>query len=217
MHYWDIKRVIRRIIIWIFIVLCLIPISIFGHLSIQSNSELVSTAIQEIAVEMIDTLHIAAGSHISLNSFGEFEKQNQLIRNNFLILFKKHDIELYLSPDSMEDGLELQIMVQNLSVRYGNPFRKRFLGTRWISRHIQIKLMILAIRKKTQKIVYIEEKMKEKKDEVPYNLLKTIQKEGEMIQCFEYIEKGGIQKWLEPILAIGAAIGIGCLFYFIRS
>lgn len=217
MCYWDINRLFNRYMFGVFLWLFLIPNVILSEPMVASNDDLVSLAIKEMAQEIIDTLQIEQDSQVSININEEVSPRTQFIFKHFCMPFKHRSIELYLSPDSMDDGIEIEVLQNTMTIHYGTIFRKKLWGKKWISRDIQTSLTILAVQKYSRKVLYLNESKYEYRDEFLVQFLRSVQYPRGIFDEFHPVLKNNFRKYLEPFLMIGFVIGIGYLFYFIRS
>jgi hypothetical protein len=188
-----------------------------GQSQFSTNRELLASAVEEAAAEVVSRLRLTDGSQVSIIEHEGSGDIARFVINRFSRALMDRQVVITYSEDSLHADLSLSITVTHAMIGYERRHEKGLFGGGLIERQAKVGLSIRAIEGKSRQILWIGDIDKNATDRIPYAMLEQVEEGGLLLGKPNRPKDRGVMRWIEPVLVAGAVGSAAYLFYIVRS
>lgn len=185
--------------------------------NIVTNLDLLSKAVDGAAKQAVQYLNLESGSKAYCLENRDQNKLTCYITDRFYRSLIDRGIEVYLTPDTLDEFIVFSMNVIKASVEYKGIHRQGLLSKGIVEREADVRLYLRVIDGRTQRVEWVGQLHKSVIDRIPLPELDMAEADGFLLGHPVRPKERGIRRWAEPLLVLGM---VGCtayLFYSVRS
>jgi hypothetical protein len=140
---------------------------------------------------------------------------NRFFSQPLLESFRQHFVSLYARSGA--SGVDILGSVAEVGVSYGEPFSEGFFSARKSQRTVDIAFQFAATRSVDGKILWAGTEKRSFSDSVYVDEISKLQESSKHIASGPLPDRSALERFIEPLIIVGAAGIAVYLFFTIRS